>query len=115
VPETSEDGLKRQAPDLTTLIRSLHEAGVNYVLTGSAAAMLHGVGLVPGDLDITPALDIDNLTRLATNPVDGVRTYFEDAESTLETCRSCPDHANRVKAGSAHLRPVATGCDRSAP
>ena len=26
--------------------------------------MLHGVSLVPGDLDITPALDVDNLTRL---------------------------------------------------
>jgi hypothetical protein len=26
---------------------------------------LHGVTLVPGDLDITPALDVDNLTRLA--------------------------------------------------
>lgn len=65
MPETSEDGLKRQPPDVTTLIRALHEAGVNYVVTGSAAAMLHGVGLVPGDLDITPALDVDNLTRLA--------------------------------------------------
>jgi hypothetical protein len=65
VPDTSEDGLKRQPPDLSTLIRALHEAGVDYVVTGSAAAMLHGVGLVPGDLDITPASDTDNLTRLA--------------------------------------------------
>ena len=32
---------------------------------GSVAAMLHGVPLVPGDLDITPALDDVNLTRLA--------------------------------------------------
>jgi hypothetical protein len=65
MPETSEDGLKRQLPDVTTLIRVLDEAGVKYVVTGSAAAMLHGARLVPGDFDITPALDVDNLTRLA--------------------------------------------------
>jgi hypothetical protein len=34
-------------------------------VTGSAAAMLHGVALVPGDLDIAPALDRENLARLA--------------------------------------------------
>jgi hypothetical protein len=62
--ETSEHGLKRQPPDVATLIRVLSEAGVNYVVTGSAAAMLHGVPLAPGDLDITPALDGDNLRRL---------------------------------------------------
>jgi hypothetical protein len=38
---------------------------VRYVVTGSAAAMLHGVPLVPGDLDVTPALDPENLARLA--------------------------------------------------
>ena len=65
MPETSQDGLKRQPPDVTTLIRLLDEAGVNHVVTGSAAAMLHGVALVPGDLDITPAVDVGNLTRLA--------------------------------------------------
>ena len=65
VPETSEQAPNRQPPDVTTLLRVLGEAGVDYVVTGSAAAMLHGVRLVPGDLDITPALDVDNLKRLA--------------------------------------------------
>jgi hypothetical protein len=65
VPGTSSGGLKRRPPDVNTLIRLLHDAGVNFVVTGSAAAMLHGVSLVPGDLDIAPGLDIDNLTRLA--------------------------------------------------
>ena len=65
MPETSTSGLKRQTPDVTTLLRVLGEAEVECVVTGSAAAMLHGVPLVPGDLDITPALDVDNLTRLA--------------------------------------------------
>jgi hypothetical protein len=39
---------------------------VKYVVTGSGAAVLHGVVLKPGDLDVTPALDRENLTRLAT-------------------------------------------------
>jgi hypothetical protein len=65
MPETSKSGLKRQTPDVTTLLGVLGEAEVDYVVTGSAAAMLHGVPLVPGDLDITPALDVDNLARLA--------------------------------------------------
>lgn len=65
MPETSDRGSKRRPPDVATLLRVLGEADVDYVVTGSAAAMLHGVPLVPGDLDITPALDVDNLTRLA--------------------------------------------------
>ena len=65
MPEASKSGLQRRTPDVTTLLRVLGEADVDYVVTGSAAAMLHGVPLVPGDLDITPALDVGNLTRLA--------------------------------------------------
>jgi hypothetical protein len=56
--------LSREPPNVTALLRFLNEAGVRYVVTGSAAAMLHGVPLEPGDLDITPALDRDNLARL---------------------------------------------------
>lgn len=66
VPEASEDRPKRQPPDVLALLRVLCGAGVSSVVTGSAAAMLHGVSLVPGDLDITPALDVDRLRRLAT-------------------------------------------------
>lgn len=58
--------VRRQPPDIGVLVRLLNEHGVRYVVTGSAAAMLHGVALEPGDLDITPALDRDNLERLAT-------------------------------------------------
>jgi hypothetical protein len=57
--------LKRKPPDVRALIRVLNNEGVRYVVTGSAAAMLHGVALEPGDLDITPARDEDNLWRLA--------------------------------------------------
>lgn len=57
--------MPRQPPDVAGLLRLLDEHGVRYVVTGSGAAMLHGVDLVPGDLDVTPALDRENLERLA--------------------------------------------------
>ncbi len=44
----------------------LADRDVAYVVTGSTAALLHGVALTPGDLDITPATDALNLARLAS-------------------------------------------------
>jgi hypothetical protein len=57
--------LSREPPNVTLLLNLLNEHDVKYLVTGSAAAMLHGVELQPGDLDITPALDRENLGRLA--------------------------------------------------
>jgi hypothetical protein len=57
--------LKRDPPDVAVLLSLLNEHDVRYLVTGSAAAMLHGVALEPGDLDITPALDHENLKRVA--------------------------------------------------
>ncbi|MGH2467227.1 MAG: hypothetical protein ACRDGL_05810 [Candidatus Limnocylindrales bacterium] len=57
--------VERRPPDLPALFRVLAEHQVAYVVTGSTAALLHGVALRPGDLDIVPALDVTNLTRLA--------------------------------------------------
>jgi hypothetical protein len=57
--------LKRELPDVHVLIKLLNEHDVRYVVTGSAAALLYGIVLEPGDLDITPARDHDNLSRLA--------------------------------------------------
>ena len=65
MPKASDRELKRRPPDVTTLLRLLGDAEIKYVVTGSVAAMLHGVPVEPGDLDITPALDVDNLARLA--------------------------------------------------
>jgi hypothetical protein len=56
----------RRPPDLPALFRVLAEHGVAFVVTGSVAAQLAGIDLTPGDLDIAPALDAANLTRLAT-------------------------------------------------
>jgi hypothetical protein len=57
--------LSREPPNVSLLLNLLNEYDVRYLVTGSAAAMLHGVELEPGDLDITPALDRENLSRLA--------------------------------------------------
>ena len=52
---------------------------VRYVVTGSAAALLHGVPLEPGDFDITPSLEPDNLQQLARALVElGARRYPDE-------------------------------------
>jgi hypothetical protein len=57
--------LKREPPNVRALLNLLNDHEVKYVVTGSVAAMLYGVALKPGDLDITPARDHENLNRLA--------------------------------------------------
>jgi hypothetical protein len=57
--------LKREPPNVQALVGLLDDHEVRYVVTGSVAAMLHGVTLEPGDLEITPARDEENLKRLA--------------------------------------------------
>ena len=52
-------------PDVPRLLEALSRSGVCYILIGSVAAQLYGIEVQPGDLDITPALDRDNLVRLA--------------------------------------------------
>ena len=56
--------IDREPPNLPALVRALAQAGVAYVVSGSTAALLHGVDVAPGDLDIVPALDTTNLERL---------------------------------------------------
>ncbi|MFW6074080.1 MAG: hypothetical protein ACOC9Y_00690 [Chloroflexota bacterium] len=52
-------------PDIPALLALCASADIDYVLGGSVAAMAHGVDLVPGDLDIVPALYFSNLERIA--------------------------------------------------
>jgi hypothetical protein len=48
------------------LIEALDAREVEFLVAGSVAASAHGVtGIVPGDLDIVPATDRENLERLA--------------------------------------------------
>ena len=61
----SATAFRRDPPDIAGLLRVLDAHVVRYVVTGSVAALLHGVPLEPGDLDVTPALDAESLERLA--------------------------------------------------
>jgi uncharacterized protein (DUF952 family) len=56
---------KRRPPDIPALTRHLVAAGVQFVVIGSGAASLLGARLRPGDLDICPSPEPDNLRRLA--------------------------------------------------
>jgi uncharacterized protein (DUF952 family) len=56
---------KRRPPDIPALTQRPVAAGVQFVVIGSGAASLLGARLRPGDLDICPSPDPDNLRRLA--------------------------------------------------
>lgn len=47
------------------ILAALERHGVRYVVIGGLAAVLHGSPLLTGDADICPALDRENLDRLA--------------------------------------------------
>jgi hypothetical protein len=51
--------------DPEQLLATLVKAGVEFVLVGGYAAVLHGASRPTEDLDITPATTFDNLTKLA--------------------------------------------------
>ena len=51
--------------DPDTLLATLQQEGVHFVLIGGMAAVLHGDVGVTVDVDIAPARDADNLERLA--------------------------------------------------
>ena len=47
------------------LLRTLHTAGVKFVLIGGLAMVAHGSATLTGDVDICYARDAENLERLA--------------------------------------------------
>src|SRR5262249_33667608 len=51
---------------MPALLCRLVDADVRFVVVGSSGAALLGAPIQPGDLDICPALDDENLARLAT-------------------------------------------------
>jgi hypothetical protein len=63
LPPPADDRPSR--PDVAAILATLEGAGVRFVLTGSVAATAYGVKLDPGDLDIAPDLEADNLAALA--------------------------------------------------
>jgi predicted nucleotidyltransferase len=51
--------------DFRGLLRSLSEAGVQFIIVGGAAATAHGAARLTQDLDIVYRRDAENLKRLA--------------------------------------------------
>ncbi len=51
-------------PRIEEILRLLEAHSLRYVICGSVAARLHGVELVPGDLDIVPDTEPENLAKL---------------------------------------------------
>ncbi|MDA8067243.1 MAG: hypothetical protein M0T77_01315 [Actinomycetota bacterium] len=52
--------------EVAAVLAALREHDVKYVLVGGFAARLHGAVRVTSDVDVCPAWDRDNLTRLAS-------------------------------------------------
>jgi hypothetical protein len=80
----------KQSPDLPALFEILDAHSLRYVVTGSVAALLYGVELEPGDFDITPALDQDNLQRLVS-----ILTEIEATPESLGHWETKPDGEKR--------------------
>jgi hypothetical protein len=73
----------RFAPE--EIFTAFNEAGVEYVVIGGIAAVLHGSPLRTGDADVCPARDGANLERLATALTEigaGIRTETGEVVST---------------------------------
>lgn len=52
------------ALDSERILRALHKSGVEYVLIGGVACLVHGASRVTVDADVVPARDLENLARL---------------------------------------------------
>lgn len=50
--------------DLEGLLRALGEAGIEYIVVGGAAAVIHGAPITTQDLDIVPRLEPGDAERL---------------------------------------------------
>ena len=60
----------RTVPNIPALLAALARYRVRYVLFGSGGAAAYGAALAPGDLDVCPAPDPDNLRRLGAALAD---------------------------------------------
>ena len=50
--------------DLESLLDALVGAGVEFIVVGGAAAVLHGAPVTTQDVDIVPRTDVENADRL---------------------------------------------------
>jgi hypothetical protein len=77
--------------DFLAALRSLDEGGVKFAVVGGLAAVLNGAPVNTFDLDIVPARDEENITRLL-RVLDTIDAIY----------RMQPDR--RLKPGAGHLR-----------
>lgn len=77
-------------PDLAAILRALARWKVRYVLTGSLAAAAHGAPFRVRDVDVTPALDVDNLHRIGNllEDLGAVPRFHEKGPLTRAACRA---------------------------
>jgi len=54
------------ATNIEKLLKALYDQGVEFVIIGGAAAVLHGSAYVTGDLDVCYSREKENLKKLAT-------------------------------------------------
>lgn len=72
---------EKASPNVPSLLHVLATHQVRFVIVGSVAAQLYGAEVQPGDFDITPALDPDNLIRLAKVLLEIVATWPDTDEA----------------------------------
>lgn len=72
------------------LVDALSAHRVRWVLCGSHVLALHGARIVANDLDVVPALDDENLARVAAclRDLDAVAAYL-DGYPPLDTVEKC--------------------------
>jgi len=101
---------QRAPADLASLVEVLGRHGVQYVISGSVAALLHGVAVRHNDLDVVPDPATSNLQRLfrvleeieatpngfghwETQP-DGERRWIEEETTLAKLEQWRPDAGN---------------------
>jgi hypothetical protein len=91
-------------PEVGKLVQVLNSYGVRYVIIGSVAAQLYGVDVQPGDFDITPSLDQENLIRLAQVLTEIQATLPETDE--IGTWQVQPDGERKWVSRKATIREI---------
>lgn len=75
-----------------TLLRTLEAHGVDDVVIGAQAALIHGAPVVTSDMDVTPARDPENLERIAAALRDlgaRLRTPGDGTEGRFRSTLRC--------------------------
>ena len=82
-----------------TALRALHEGGVEFVIVGGLAAVLHGAPVDTFDLDIVPARDEANVARLlrVLDALDAIYRMQPDRRLKPDASHlSSPGHHNLI-------------------